>query len=175
MKKTYFKGLQKALMEGCYVKVFRSAASMVTARVEKKCGNMQPELIVYSENGSTLSVLNSASNQIINELLEIADFNGFMLFHQTLLDRFISQGYSLHFYKLSNNQILTSLCTGSRGNYIPLKSIITDDIEDGFETLNASLVLFNEELNLHDWASSHVAPVYEHQKTIIKNKDYKNK
>lgn len=85
----------------------------------------------------------------------------------------MEQGYTLHFFKLSNNQVLATICGGGHENYIPVKSIIADDIQTGFETLNASLLPFDFDrtYDFYDFAESQTSPVKEYKKEISSGKN----
>lgn len=168
MENIYFKGLEKALNDGCYIKVFSCSLRYPVVRVEKKNDNKE-ELISYAEGGNVISTLNEASNNIINE---ISDNSKPIFCDNTLIDNVVGQGYTLHFYKLSNKQVLSTICDRSNenGTYIPLKSVITDDIKTGFETLNVSLSTFDFECpyDFYDFAKSQTSVVEEYQKSLKK-------
>ena len=168
MENVFFKGLEKALNEGCYIKVFSCAMRYPVVRVEKKNKETNEEqLISYAENGNVLSALNSASNKIIDEISKLD--SGVCLFCEwTLIDSVVERGYNLHFYKLSNGQVLSTICRNVYGNYVPVKSIISDDIQSGFEILNATLQPFDFERteDFDDFAYSQTNPVKEYQKTL---------
>ena len=136
MENIYFKGLEKALNEGAYIKVFNCSLRYPVARVEKKKDD-KVELISYAENGNVIAVLNQASSNIISEI----EGKGVVSCDNIALDNVLYQGYTLHFFKLSNDKVLSMVCSFGIDNYIPIKSIISDSIEDGFETLNC---IFNE-------------------------------
>ncbi len=169
MKNIYFKGLEKAINDGCYIKVFSCSLRYPVVRVEKKSVETnQEELISYAEDGNVLAALNTASNKIINELSEIENNSESLLCERILIDRVVDQGYTLHFYKLSNGQVLSTICAGGYGNYIPVKSIISDDIKTGFETLNATLQSFDfdKTRDFYEFVESQTAPVYEYKKKL---------
>ncbi len=170
MERIYFKGLEKSLNDGCYIKVFSCSMRYPVVRVEKKdIETGKEKLISYSENGNVLSALNTASNKIIDETANITDDR--IWYDNTLIDKVIEQGYTLHFYKLSNNQVLATICGGGYGHYIPVKSIIADDIQTSFETLNASLLPFNFDTpyDFYDFVKSQTSPVEEYQKKLTQN------
>lgn len=169
MENIYFKGLEKALNDGCYINVFICSMKYPVVRVEKKNDETnQEELVSYAENGNVLASLNSASSKIVDELSgEKVDVSR-VLCDRTLIDNVIEQGYTLHFFKLPNNKVLSTICAGGYGNYIPVKSIITDDIKSGFETLNVTLQSFDFEktFDFDAFVSSQTTPVYEYQKKL---------
>ena len=172
MENIYFKGLEKALNDGCYIKVFSCSLRYPVVRVEKKNEETkEEELISYAENGNVISALNSASNKIIDELSERQN-DSRVWCENVLIDRVVDQGYTLHFFKLSNGQVLSTICGGGYGNYIPVKSIIADDIQTGFETLNATLENFDFDRthDFYDFVESQTAPVYEYQKKLTQAK-----
>lgn len=140
-------------------------------RVEKKDKETGEEkLISYAENGNVVSALNSASNKIIDEVSDIPDDK--IWCERVLIDRVVESGYTLHFFKLSNGQVLSTICAGGCGNYIPVKSIIADDIKSGFETLNATLENFDFERtnDFYDFVESQTAPVEAYQKKLTQKK-----
>lgn len=162
MENIYFKGLQKALNNSCYIKVFSCGMRYPVARVEKNKDHDRVELISYAEGGNILSVLNSASNKIVAEITT-QGLNNPIWCERTFIDDIVDQGYTLHFYKLSNNKILSMICSGRYENYIPLKSVITDDIKSGFETLNATLQSFKSN-DFLQFAESQIKTINEYQK-----------
>ncbi len=171
MENIYFKGLEKALNDGCYIKVFSCSMRYPVVRVEKKNDKTnQEELVSYAENGNVLAALNSASSKIIDELSEEKIDATEILCDRTLIDNTIEHGCTLHFFKLSNNKVLSMICASGLGNYIPVKSIITDDIKDGFETLNVALQSFDFEntFNFYAFVDSQKTPVYKHQEKLIR-------
>ena len=168
MENIFFKGLEKSLNEGCYIKVFSCAMRYPVVRVEKKNKETNEEqLIAYAENGNVLAALNSASNKIINEISK-KDSGTLLFCERTLIDSAVERGYNLHFYKLSNGQVLSTICRHTYGNYIPIKSIISDDIQSGFEMLNVTLQHFDFGINgnFDDFVYSQTDPVDEYQKTL---------
>ena len=172
MENIYFKGLEKALNDGCYIKVFSCSLRYPVVRVEKKNEETkEEELISYAENGNVISALNSASNKIIDELAE-RENDSRVWCENVLIDRVVEQGYTLHFFKLSNGQVLSTICGGGYGNYIPVKSIIEDDIQTGFETLNATLQSFDFDrtYDFYNFVESQTSPVYEYQKKLTQGK-----
>lgn len=175
MENICFKGLEKALDEECYIKVFSCSMKYPVVRVEKKDKETGEEkLISYAENGNVVSALNSASNKIIDEVSNILDDK--IWCERILIDRVVESGYTLHFFKLSNGQVLSTICVSGYGNYIPVKSIIADDIKSGFETLNATLETFDFERthDFYDFVKRQTAPVEAYQKKLTqKNKTNK--
>lgn len=170
MENVFFKGLEKSLNDGCYIKIFSCSMRYPVARVERKNNETnEDELVAYAENGNVLSVLNSASSKIIDEVSKIQDDK--IWCERTLIDNVIEKGYTLHFFKLSNGQVLSTICGGGYGNYIPIKSIITDNIQSGFETLNATLQPFDFEHthDFDDFVCNQIDSVKEYQKTIKQN------
>lgn len=170
MENIYFKGLEEALNDNCYIKVFLCSLRHPVVRVEKKNKETkQEELVSYAENGNVISALNIASCKIIDELADSKD--NIVLCENTLIDRVVGQGYTLHFFKLSNGQVLSTICSGGYGHYIPVKSIISDDIQTGFETLNATLQEFDFDhgYDFMDFVDKQTAPVKEYQKSLKSN------
>lgn len=171
MENIYFKGLEKSLNEGCYIKVFSCSMRYPVVRVERKdVETGEEKLVAYAENGNVLSALNSASSKVIDEISNITDDK--IWYESTLVDRVVGQGYTLHFFKLSNSKVLSTICCGGYGNYIPIKSIISDDIKSGFEILNASLEPFDFEIShdFYDFVESQRAPIEKYQKSLKNEK-----
>ena len=170
MENIYFKGLEKALNDNCYIKVFSCSSRYPVVRVEKKNKETkQEELVSYAEKGNVISALNSASCKIIDELADNKDNRVWC--ENTLIDRVVRQGYTLHFFKLSNGQVLSTICGGGYGQYIPVKSIISDDIQTGFETLNATLQGFDFDYS-YDWdefVDKQTEPVQNYRNSLKSN------
>ena len=106
MKDLNFDGLEFALNQGCYIKVFSCSMRYPVVRVERKNENNEEELVAYAEDGIILSALMNASRQIESKKKETT------MCKFTAIDRVVEQGYTLHFFKLSNNQVLSTICGG---------------------------------------------------------------
>ena len=168
MESTYFKGLEKALNEGCYITVFSRAMRYPIVRIEKQNDKTnQIELISSASNGNVLTALNFASSKIIDEFSEKFDMSKIWC-DKTLIDFVIEQGYTLYFFKLPNNKVLSMICANGLENYIPIKSVIADDIKSSFETLNAALQPYDIEnsFDFYSFAQNQVAPIYDYQKNL---------
>ena len=101
------------------------------------------------------------------------DSNG-ILCDRTFIDDAVGLGYTLHFFKLSNNQVLSTICcAGGSGNYISVKSVITDDIKNCFELLNKTLQVFgfDRTYDFVNFLSSQTALVYAYQKNWFKREN----
>ena len=161
MENIYFKGLNKALDKGCYIKVFTCSLRHPVVRVEKVDKKTStPKLVSYAENGNVLSALNCASDKIVEE---VSSNNETIICDRCNLDDIVENGYTLQFYKLSNDQVLSAICYYSlsyvdkrkeksinktndeinnyttfanKRTYYPIISVITDDIQSGFEMLD---------------------------------------
>ena len=177
MENIYFKGLDKALNDDCYIIVFYSIFGYVV-RVEKKNRETgEVELVSYAEHFNAISALNTASYKIVDELGVKKD--NIDSSESTLIDRVLTSVYTLHFYKLSNGKFLSSICRYGDCNpfdYIPIKSIISNDVQTGFELLNASLECFvdNEQShnfynNFYDFVVQQTAPVKALQRSLKKD------
>ena len=176
MENIYFKGLDKALNDDCYIKVFNCAFNYPAVRVEKKNReNGEKSLYSYGEGVNVISALNIASCKIVDELGDKKD--NIYSSESTLIDRVLTSGYTLHFYKLSNGQVLSTICCfGSGLSYIPVKSIISDDVQTGFKLLNASLEYFVDNEQSHNFYNNfyafvvrQTAPVKALQRSLIKD------
>ena len=142
MKNMFFKGLNKALDEGSYIKVFSCSLRYPVVRVEKKnTETNEVELISYAENGNVLSALNSASIKIVNELLK--EEKGIWC-DRTSLDKVVEQGYPLRFYKLPYGHVLSMICSFEYGDYVPLVSVMSNNLKNGFEMLNAVISSYED-------------------------------
>ena len=176
MENIYFKGLDKALNDGCYIIVFNSSFRCPVVRVEKKNRETgEVELVSYAEHFNAISALNTASYKIVDELGDKKD--NIDSSESTLIDRVLTSGYTLHFYKLSNGQVLSTICCHGCGlSRIPVKSIISDDVQTGFKLLNASLEYFvdNEQSqnfynNFYAFVVQQTAPVKARLRSLIKD------
>lgn len=137
MKEKKFKGLEKALSEGCYIIVNNNYLNYPMVRVEKVNKITKKEsLEIIVDNANVLAALNSASNKIINQMKKEVVF-----YDRCNLDSVVEDGYYINIYKLSNEKILSSICEYSsnaikKDSYNPVLSVITDDIYTGVITLN---------------------------------------
>lgn len=169
MENIYFKGLEKSLNDGCYIKVFSCSLRYPVVRVEKKNQETnEEELVSYAENGNVIAALNGASSKIFDELSDEDKTYEALWCKRTLIDKVVEQGYTLHFFKLSNGQVLSIICCKRCGDYIPVKSIIADDIKTAFETLNAALQSFNFERkhDFHNFVEREVSSVEAYKKSL---------
>ena len=174
MQNVYFKGLEKALNDGCYIKVFSCSLRYPVVRVEKKSSETNKEkLVSYAESGNVLAALNRASSKIIDELSGKND-NSKVLCNRTLIDNVVEQGYTLHFFKLADNKVLSMICAGYE-NYIPVKTVIGNDVKGSFQMLDATLETFNFDrpFDFQNFADSQTAPVYEYHKNLTKKRTAK--
>lgn len=171
MENIYFKGLEKSLNEGCYIKVFSCSLRYPVVRVEKmNLETKEKELVSYAENGNVIAALNSASRKIFDELKQEECSYEKLWCERTLIDNVVEQGCTLQFFKLSNGQVLSTICCNNFEEYIPIKSIIAGDIKTAFETLNETLQSFDFEKD-HDFENfveREVAPVEAYKKRLRK-------
>lgn len=121
------------------------------------------------------------NNNILNSLINLSNKIEFELslsdeekanYESTLIDKLVENGYSLHFYRFPNFQILSTICSGNtKDGYIPVKSVITSDIKTGFITLNESLKIIPQDkfiFNFKNEIHNHEESVRECQKTLNK-------
>lgn len=172
MENTYFKGLDKALDDNCYIIVFNCSYGWPVVRVEKKNRETgEVELVSYAKNFNAIAALNTASYKIVDELGDKKDIIDSSEF--TLIDGVLASGYTLHFYKLSNGQVLSTICCLGDNvpfDYIPVKSIMSNDVRTGLELLNVSLECFKDKHdsyfydNLFNFVSEQTEPVKKHLK-----------
>ena len=161
MKNINFTGLEKALDDGCYIKVFSSSMHYPVVRVEKKSDNNEEKLVAYAEGGSVLDALNEASAEILNISLEKQEEEDY--FSSDLVNRVVKQGYFLQFFKLANKQVLATICGGDSSHYIPIKTVINSDIKSTYQELNASLSSLNMNyygpISFYLFAESQMEPI----------------
>lgn len=168
MRDMYLKGLSLALEDGCYIKAFCCSMHYPIVRVEKlneETGTT--ELVAYAEHNNVLCALNDASNNIINEA-ENAPESG-IICERTFLDDVIRTGYTLRFYKLNNDNILSSICTHGE-KAIVIDCVISNSLESGIKDLNESLEMYyNDTYHFYKHAKEVVnnsTDILEYQKTI---------
>jgi len=170
MKNIYFKGLEKKLSEGYYIIACYGNNNQIRAYTLSK-DNVTMENQSVNEN--IITCLNEMSLRVLDERPRgKGPING----KKTLIDLIISEPvYTLHFYKLANDKVLTSICKSSNGEYIPVKSVITEDIKSGMETMNGALrkLYVTEEkenflYNFYGETYKHFRSVVEYQKTLKK-------
>lgn len=171
----YFKGLEQKLSEGYHVIVCRG-------------NGVTNQVIAYTVSSDNITLENKSVNENIitclNEMSlrtieERPRGKSSFLGRKTLIDLIIcsSYNYTLHFYKLANKQVLTVICKSSGNQHIPIKSIITENIKSGIDTMNALLKEFHisdeKEIFLHNFYGEtykHFRSVVEYQKTIGEKK-----
>lgn len=171
MENMYFKGLDKALEDNLYIKVFQCSSKYPIVRIEKQNKETnQSVLVEYATGGTVLDAMNSASTKMVKD--DDYENERMASYKSTLVDYVLDQGYALHFYKLSNDQILSTICVGLDGKHIPLKNAITEDVKSGFEILNIFLQNFDFKnyRPFFEYAEKEVAPVMEYQKILKSRK-----
>lgn len=167
MENVHFKGLDKILNDGYYIKAFQCSSKYPIVRIEKKNEETNQDILFeYATGGTILSAMNSASNKIVKD--EEYENESVVNYKSTLIDYVLDQGYALHFYKLSNDQILSCICVGLDGKYIPLKSVIADDVQSGFEILNVFLEKFDFKnyRPFFEYVEEEIDPVLTYQKRL---------
>ena len=178
MENIYFKGLDKALNDGCQIQVISclfGGHGVVVERIDKKTKQYSPVLIVEVSN--VISALNEASFKFFNELGD--KMSNMDSSENTLLDKVLDFGFSLRFYKSSDGQVSSEIFTHDDKdpfNYIPILSIKSNDLKTGFELLNASLECFvdNEQPhnfynNFYDFVEQQTATVKACQRSLKKD------
>lgn len=152
MEKLYFKGLQLALEDNCYIKVFCCSMHYPIVRVERVKDKEELELIAYAEHSNILSALTKASNTIVKEVPSIAEYD--VMANRELIDFVIMQGYALRFNKLSNGQVFSSICTKGDEPLV-IVSNVSDTLSEGYMQLNDALESqFNDYQDFYRFASS---------------------
>ena len=178
MENIYFKGLDKALNDGCQIQVISclfGGHAVVVERIDKKTKQYRPVLIVEISN--VISALNEASFKFFNESGD--KMSNIDSSENTLIDIVLDLGFSLQFYKSSDGQVSSEIFTRDDKdlfNYIPILSIKSNDLKTGFELLNASLECFvdNEQPhnfynNFHDFVKQQTAPVEARLRSLKKD------
>lgn len=136
MEKFYFKGLELALEDNCYIKVFCCSMNYPIVRVERVNDKEELELIAYAEHSNILSALTKASNSIIKEIPSIDKYD--VMTNKEFIDFFIMEGYTIRFNKLSNGQILSSVCI--KGNEsLAIENSVSDNLSEAYVQLNDTL------------------------------------
>lgn len=141
MKNLYFEGLEQLLNQGYHISVFNCGTDCSVVRVEKGAPRLDDEeLACYVEGANVISVLNQASSEIAGKFFQKEKE---VYYNETLIDQVLKLGYTLHFFKVLNNQVLAVICGGEYKNYIPIINKVTDTIETGLRDLNYFLGWFN--------------------------------
>ena len=177
MENIYFKGLDKALNDGCQIQVISclfGCHSVVVERIDNETKQYSPVLIVEVSN--VISALNKAFFNFFNELGD--KMSNMDSSEHTLIDEVLDFGFSLQF-KSSDGQVSSEIFTRDDKdpfNYIPILSIKSNDLKTGFELLNASLECFvdNEQPdnfynNFYDFVKQQTAPVEARQRILKKD------
>lgn len=165
-----FKGLEKVLAyeRFCYIKVFKNSDCEKEIQLIEKNPIKEQTILIERSNNILIGLTNLSQKFIFEKIYvdgKVDDVD------TTLVDELVENGYSLHFYKLANFQILSTICSGnSKDGYIPVKSVITSDIKTGFMTLNESLKQIPKEFisNFHNSVKQHESSVKVYQKLIKK-------
>ncbi len=173
MENTYFKGLDNALDDNCYIIVYNEILGNAVALVKKKNTETGMEESVLSvEAGNVISALNTASYKI-DEAVYKKDVQKIVWLEN--INKVLDSGYTLHFYKLSNGQVLSTICCSGVNapfDYIPVKSIMSKDVRTGLELLNVSLECFKDKQdsyfydNFFNFVSEQTNAVKAYQKSL---------
>jgi hypothetical protein len=137
----YFEGLRKLLNQDCSIKIFSCSLRFPVIIVERETEEKENSQVAYEEGGNILSLLMSVSNAIVDNTENTTDI---MELPTMSLDSVVQNGRSLHFWKLSENQILSAICSDHFGRLTIKKGVITDSIASGLLELNNSFISLND-------------------------------
>ena len=175
MQNINFEGLEEALKNECYIKVYGSDTSGSIRNIgviEKKDKIFKKKkTITRAVGGNVIRTLSRLSIsychideiEYVNKLSldELED----MFYNETAIDKILKRDCnSLQLYRLSNGQILSAICTLYNGESIPIKAIISDDVLSGFEFLNATINCYDNIDDFMKFVDSQVLPIKEHKK-----------
>lgn len=143
----YCDALNKALNDKCFIKVFLCGQRYPVTRVEKVVpGQKEFDLVSYYESGYVIAGLFGAAKKFMADDIEITDKD--KDFECLGIEQEVGlRGYTLHLMELSDDRILSMVCTGCHPNYIPLKSVFADNVQDALELLNHVLLEFDFNTN----------------------------
>ena len=166
MENMNFKGLEKKLEQGCYIRICKTVNNFIYVKlIQKNLKSNKEKIILFDVSENIIKGLNTISCHIENN-------ENYIKGETTLIDRLIKQGdCSLHFYRLDNGQLLASICIMNNEQYIPVKSVIVDGIVTGIETLNSCLHKKSKAqfpLSFYEETRRHKDSVIEYQKTLKK-------
>lgn len=173
MEKYYFKGLEKALNDGCYIIVSIDTMNFPNVYVERKNEDGNNETIAYAMGRNIHQILTVASKQIIDEFENNKDNEKNLNCENSLIDGVLKQEhYDLCFFKLANGEVLSTICKSGTLNNIPIMSIMTDDIKTGFEGLNTILqdYALNKNNNFSDYSKRQIDINLEFQTSLKSGK-----
>ena len=151
------KGLEEYLNKGCYIRVIRDQSDIhgrILTKVLKKYNkSTKTEMVIaFSKTYNILSGLSAISLVKAEKGAPLHKKLQTEMQERILIDELLkakNADYSVHFYKLSNNQYLSTICVKPpTGEYIPLQSIITDTILSGIRILNEALNRIKRESRL---------------------------
>ena len=166
-----FKGLQKLLAyeHFCYIKVSSSNCEQKLIQVVERTP-IKEQAVMNETSNNILTGLTNLSQRLAFEMLDVDGKSENC--EANFIDELVENGYSLHFYRLANFQVLSTICSGNaKEGYIPVKSVITRDIKAVFDTLNESLKQIPQDkfiFNFRNQIYEHEASVREYQKALQK-------
>jgi len=143
------KGLEEYLNEGCFIIVGKGLTPQrkIVSTVLKK-DNGRFDVVAQTEGCNVLTTLSQQSLIKIESKEKLYKLLG-CINDSILMDELLQSHeicYSLHFYKLSNEQYLSTICMpSSTEGHIPLQSIITNTILEGIQILNDTLMRIERE------------------------------
>ena len=154
-----FRLLDGYLINGCYIKVFISGAGSKVVRVDKRVKGKPDKLIACGEGSNFLSALYNVIGDTDETIIDA-----------TPLNKVLCQGYPLFFSRLANGQVLSAVCDGCGNNYVPIRSVITEEIEAGIGALNAILSEFDldDSYEFMEYAEHQTNPVYTYKNNRTK-------
>lgn len=139
----YCKALDNALNDKCFAKVFLCGQRYPVTRIEKAVsGQKEYSLMSYNESGYVIEGLFGAAKKFMAYNTEITDKD--KDFECMGIEREVGlRGYTLHLMGLSDGKVLSMICTGCYPNYVPLKIIFADNVQDALELLDRVLLEFD--------------------------------
>lgn len=165
MQNVYCKALDDALKDGCFIRVFLCGQRYPVTRVEKLIPETgMNDLVSYYESVTVINGLFGAAKKFLTEFMtEDADISEFECLG---IEREVGlRGYTLHLMGLPNGKVLAMICSDSHPNYIPVKSVIEDNVQNALELLNTVLLKFDfSTCDFIRFADDQSEPVYEYYK-----------
>lgn len=168
VENAYCKMLDNAFKDKCFANVFLCGQRYPVTRVEKvNPGQKEYDLVSYYESGYVIDGLFGAAKKFMTENIEITKKDG--EFECLGIEQEVGlRGYTLHCMGLSDSRVLAMVCNSCYPNYIPLKSVIANNVCDALKLLNHVLLQFDfntsDFMRFADEQSEPVFKYYENKK-----------